>query len=134
MSWEDEALTLGPQNFRDMVEVAPQTEEAEGRGLSPETLLERLGFPRSQQHKEVTHSAFGRVNSARCCVMSAHPSALQPMHAHGSANPRLAHVQIGLLSGGQRRRLQLAAVLRRRPNMLLLDEVQAQQALQSSTA
>lgn len=30
--------------------------------------------------------------------------------------------QVGLLSGGQRRRLQLAAVLMGRPNVLVLDE------------
>ena len=33
-----------------------------------------------------------------------------------------ASPQVGLLSGGQRRRLQLAAVLMGRPNVLVLDE------------
>lgn len=53
---------------RDMVEVAPATEETAERGLSPESLLERLGFPRSQQHKQVLsvfvcHNEFEMMSS-----------------------------------------------------------------------
>ena len=34
-----------------------------------------------------------------------------------------SHAQVSMLSGGERRRLQLGAVLAARPNVLLLDEV-----------
>ena len=52
------------------MEVAPQTEESEVRGLSPETLLERLGFPRSQQHKEVRlHAQRRKIETADCLLL-----------------------------------------------------------------
>ena len=41
---------------RHEVKVAPQLEDAPP-SISPETLLERLGFPRSEQHREVRPAA-----------------------------------------------------------------------------
>ena len=39
---------------RDHVKVAAETTETKGTGLAPEILLERLGFPRSQQQREAS--------------------------------------------------------------------------------
>lgn len=56
----------GQNSRRDMVEVAALTEDEMGRGLSPESLLERLGFPRSQQHKQVQETPVCLARDAAC--------------------------------------------------------------------
>ena len=50
----------------------------------------------------------------------------------GDTMSRLLRLQVKLLSGGERRRLQLAAVLMAKPNLLILDEVCASPSLTTS--